>query len=71
MLAAAAFSCGGDGNNDREATTEESETDGNVEEYSGSNITPQVEDSADRLQVDTISSAGSANEAKESDLDTN
>lgn len=68
-LASVAFACGGgERNNENEAATEDA---GAVEEHSGSNITPQVEDSAGRLQVDTIGSASSAEEAKESGLEGN
>lgn len=70
IFAVVAFSCGGERNTDQETTTNESDANGSVEDYSGSNITPQVEDSADRLHVvDTVGSAESVNESKESDLD--
>lgn len=69
MFAVVAFSCGGDRNTDQEATTNESDANGRVEDYSGSNITPQVEDSANRLNVDTVGSTGSLDEAERKDLD--
>jgi hypothetical protein len=41
----------------------------NVEENSGENISPQLEDSTDRFKVDSISSANEANEEKKNDLE--
>ena len=47
-------------NGDNEAVQNESA----VEENSGENISPQLEDSVDRFSVDSVSSAAGANEAK-------
>lgn len=53
--------CGkGSDNQNPDARNDES----NIEENSGENISPQLEDSADRFAVDSISSAREANEEK-------
>ena len=60
------------GDRDRNSTAEENPgTDQAeaVEEYSGENISPQLEDSVNRFNVDTISSAGDAAQRRDNDLD--
>ena len=71
FLAAAAFSCGNDRDSSSEAATDNMEAEEKVDEYSGTNITPQVEDSAGRLQVDTIGSAESADNVRQDENDSN
>lgn len=44
-------------------------TEENVDENSGENISPQLEDSANRFKVDSISSASEADEQKKKDLE--
>jgi hypothetical protein len=44
-------------------------TEENVDENSGENISPQLEDSANRFKVDSISSASEADQQKKKDLE--
>jgi len=63
LFGAITFSCGDTGNQSSEERVDENNTGENVEEFSGENITPQVDldsGSNERLEVDTISSAGEA-----------
>lgn len=59
--------CGSGSDNNSEA--EAREIDEDVEEYSGENISPQLEDSADRFEVDTLSSAQEIEQQKENELE--
>jgi hypothetical protein len=49
--------------------SESNEQETKVEENSGENISPQLEDSVDRFKVDSISSAKEAQEEKANELE--
>lgn len=69
LVIATALSC--NSRSDRQSNVEQSSRneDDNVEENSGENISPQLEDSTDRFNVDSISSAQEANEKKKNELE--
>jgi hypothetical protein len=54
-FAAVAFACGRNERDRDEAVVEDRERTESVERYSGENISPQLQDSADRYTVDTVS----------------
>jgi hypothetical protein len=67
ILLAIGFACSNDRQKD---ATEKTEANNEVvEESSGENISPQLEDSVDRFKVDSISSAAEANEQKKNELE--
>ena len=53
----------------RGKSSESNEQETKVEENSGENISPQLEDSVDRFNVDSISSAQEAQEEKANELE--
>lgn len=67
FIAAAIVAACGDGSRDRNADVRDTEE--NVEENSRENISPQLEDSADRFEVDSLSSAEEIQKAKEKELE--
>ena len=67
LAALMAFACAQ--KTERETDDEAVHNDAAVEENSGENISPQLEDSVDRFAVDSVSSAAGINEEKKDDLD--
>ena len=68
LVTSIAFACGGKDNEGTQSSDAANSVD-NVEENSGDNISPQLEDSANRLEVDTVKSATGAQKQKNGDLD--
>ena len=67
LFAAGLFTACGERSSDKNAEARNGEE--NVEESSGENVSPQLEDSADRFEVDSISSASEANKEKKNELE--
>jgi hypothetical protein len=65
LTAVIALACSGD---NREKSAGSLNSEENVDENSGESISPQLKDSADRLEVDTVSSASGAQEQKDNEL---
>lgn len=64
------FGCGEKTENRNDNNTDEAvQNESAVEQNSGENISPQLEDSVDRFTVDSVSSAAGANEAKKDELE--
>lgn len=70
LLAVTALSCGNE-NRNQDGTSGSANTVENVDESSGEQVSPQLEDSADRLNVDTVASPGSTDREKENELNDN
>lgn len=70
ICAVVAFSCG-DNKSQSDMSSEEANAEENVDENSGRNISPQLVDSTDRFEVDTISSSQDAHRENEKALDGN
>ena len=65
LAAIVGLSCGG---NKSEQPSGEVNSAENVDENSGDNISPQLTDSADRLEVDTVNSASGVEAQKDKEL---
>ena len=64
MFVVIAMSCSRD-NRDEDNAATGANSEENVDENSGTNISPQLQDSADRLNVDTVSSVGAGEKQEE------
>ena len=63
LLGATLFACGGNSAEENDAAREGNTIDAEVQEGAGKEISPQLElDSAENLEVDTISSATETNQ---------